>query len=353
VKLRRMPPWFADPAHGQFANDPSLTEQEIAVIDAWARSGAREGKAPSQRRGPRIPATGEIAADLVVTMPNPIRVPANTVMEYQYVVLPLPVDGDRWVVRTEIRPSDRSVVHHAVLYVREAGSAWLRKAAPGVPYAPASGEELVEARSTKADILAIYTPGAPVMECPEGMAKKIPAGSDLILQLHYTSKKTSTADRPRIGLTFGRDQPKKRILTLQMGRDDLLIPPGEANYRASVAGTMPSDALLLSLYPHMHLRGAGFDFDLVGSNGRVEPLLRVRPYRFHWQLNYVLKTPRLIRKGAVLRWTGYFDNSAKNPYNPDPTAEVRWGEQSWEEMMIGFFDVAVEPGVDKQTFFAR
>jgi hypothetical protein len=154
-------------------------------------------------------------------------------------------------------------------------------------------------------------------------------------------------------LTFARDQTAKRILTLQMGRDDLRIPPGDAHYRASVSGTMPADALLISLFPHMHLRGAAFDFDLIGPNGRLEPLLRVRPFRFHWQLNYVLRTPRLIPKGTILRWTGYFDNSPNNPDNPDPAAEVRWGEQSWEEMMIGFFDVAVDPDVDKQAFFAR
>ena len=147
--------------------------------------------------------------------------------------------------------------------------------------------------------------------------------------------------------------PAKRILTLQMGRDDLRIPPGDANYRAAVSGTLPGDALLISLFPHMHLRGVAFDFDVVGAGGYVETLLNVKPYNFNWQLNYVLKQPRLLRKGTRLRWTGYFDNSANNPFNPDPSAEVTWGEQSWEEMMIGFFDVAVDPHVDKHTFFIR
>jgi hypothetical protein len=107
------------------------------------------------------------------------------------------------------------------------------------------------------------------------------------------------------------------------------------------------------MFPHMHLRGVAFDFDIVGPNGRVETLLKVKPYKFNWQLNYVLKTPRMLSKGTRLRWTGYFDNSPNNPDNPDPAAEVRWGEQSWEEMMIGFFDVGVDPAVDKQAFFAR
>ena len=218
---------------------------------------------------------------------------------------------------------------------------------------PTDADALREARTTKADILAIYTPGAPATICPDGMAKKLPAGADLVLQVHYTSKKTPTSDQPQIGLAMLKDPPKKRILTLQMGRDDLRIPPGEANYKASVSGTLPADALLISMFPHMHLRGAAFDFEIVGSNGQIETLLRVKPYRFTWQLNYVLQTPRLLPKGTVLRWTGTFDNSANNPSNPDPAAEVRWGEQSWEEMMIGFFDVAVDAGIDKQTFFQR
>jgi len=185
------------------------------------------------------------------------------------------------------------------------------------------------------------------------MAKLIPAGADLVLQVHYTSRKTRESDKPSVALTFLLTAPEKRILTLQMGRDDLRIPPGEAKYRASVSGTLPQDALLLSLFPHMHLRGSAFEFDIVGPKGFVETLLLVKPYDFNWQLNYVLKSPRLLRKGTTLRWTGYFDNSANNPANPDPTAEVTWGEQSWDEMMIGFFDIAVDPHVTKQDYFVR
>jgi hypothetical protein len=154
-------------------------------------------------------------------------------------------------------------------------------------------------------------------------------------------------------LSFADQDPEKRIITLQMGRDDLRIPPGEGNYRVSVSGTLPGDALLISMFPHMHLRGSAFEFDIVGPKGYIETLLRVKPYNFNWQLNYILAASRLLKKGAVLRWTGYFDNSRNNPNNPDPTAEVTWGEQSWDEMMIGFFDVAVDPHVNKQDYFIR
>lgn len=355
VKSRRMPPWFADPRFGVFANDARLTDAEIRIIEDWVSSGAPEGKAPEDGRGVVPARTAQLSADLVVRARAPIPVPANAVLDYQYIILPLPFTFDRWVRAAEIRPSDRSVVHHAVLYVREPDSQWLRNVKPGVAYAPSAedAEAFAKSRDTKQDILALYTPGTAPMTCPEGMAKKIPAGSDLVLQLHYTSKKTPTEDQPQVGLAFAKEPPKKRVLTLQMGRDDLRIPPGDANYRVSVSGTVPNDALLISMLPHMHLRGAAFDFEILGAKGQSEILLKVKPYHFHWQLNYILATPRLLPKGSVLRWTGYFDNSANNPHNPDPTAEVTWGEQSWDEMMIGFFDVAVDPNLDKRSYFKR
>lgn len=355
ARLRKMPPWFADSAYGKFANDPRLSEQEIGVIQAWANSGAPEGPPKTQLRSVKEHRSSEMPADVVIEVPSAIQIPANEVIEYQHVVLPLPFRYDRWVRGIEIRPSDRSVVHHAVLYVREPNSTWLREAKPGVPYAPgkADGEMFRRSRDTKEDILAIYAPGASATVFPEGMAKKIVAGSDLVLQMHYTSRNVTTSDTPKVRLLLSTEPPKKRILTLQMGRDDLRISPGEEDYRASVSGTLPQDALLVSMYPHMHLRGTAFDFEIVGPGGYVEPLLKVKNYDFHWQLQYILQTPRLLRKGTTLRWTGYFDNSAKNHHNPDPAKEATWGEQSWDEMMIGFFDVAVDPGISKQDFFVR
>jgi hypothetical protein len=355
VKLRKMPPWFADPAHGEFANDPRLTEEQIALIDLWSTSGAPAGSQQDAPRHQNVLPAPQISADLVLTVPTSIPILANSVVDYQYVILPLPFRFDRWVRQAQIRPSDRSVVHHAVLYVRAPNSEWLRGVKPGVPYAPSRNdpEAVRRSRATTEEILAIYTPGAPATILPEGMAKKIPAGSDLVLQLHYASKKVPAVDTPEIRLAFSAEAPKKRILTLQMGRDDLRIPSGDRDYRASVSGTLPSDALLISLFPHMHLRGTRFDFDIVGPGGYHETILKVKPYNFNWQLNYILATPRLLRKGTRLRWTGYFDNSANNPSNPDPSAEVVWGEQSWDEMMIGFFDVAVDPAVNKQDYFVR
>lgn len=348
VRLRRMPPWFADPRYGSFVNDPRLTEEEIAIIERWATSGALSGPV----RAANVPVNGSFKPDITVRMPEAFRIPARAVIDYQYVVLPLPFSSERWVQGVRILPSDRSVVHHAVLYVRDRESKWMREAKPGIPYAP-SGDARTRSRQVTEDILAIYTPGMAASVFPEGMAKKIPSGADLVLQLHYTSGPKAASDRTSVGILFSENPPAKQILTLQMGRDDLLIPSGESNYRASVSGTLPQDALLVSLFPHMHLRGSAFEFEIVGQGGYVETLLRVKPFDFDWQLNYVLRTPRPLRKGTRLRWTGYFDNSPNNPRNPDPAAEVVWGEQSWDEMMIGFFDVAVDPSLSKSDFFVR
>lgn len=356
VQLRKMPPWFADRRFGEFANDPSLTPEEVAKVERWVEEGSKEGDpkdAPAEAHWP----SGWAAQnpDMVISMPHSFPIPANAVIEYQYIILPTHFRTDRWVRLVEIRPSDAGVVHHAVLYVREAGSKWLRSVPKGVMYAPppSNTEALREARETKADILGVYTPGSPVSSFPEGMAKRVPAGADLILQLHYTAKKTGASDQTRIGLVFAKEPVTKRVLTLQMGMDDIVIPPGDRECRLSRWGTLPREALLLSMLPHMHLRGSGFEYQIVHPRGRIETLLKVNHYDFHWQLSYKLKTPRLLPAGTRLLVTGIFDNSANNPRNPDPGIEVHWGEQSWEEMMIGFFDVAVPPNIDKQAFFVR
>ncbi|MDZ4803128.1 MAG: thiol-disulfide isomerase [Bryobacteraceae bacterium] len=358
VKLKKMPPWFADAAStSKFSNDPRLPEAEVAILDAWVAGGALEGKRPRSLPRP-VAQADSFSSDLTLGIPAPFPVPANATIEYQYFVLRLPFTYDRWVTGVEVRPTDRSVVHHAVLYVRPPSSKWLRGApADGRPWAPAANDAgaVAETRSTLEDILAVYTPGTRGVRFPDGMAKKVPAGSDLVLQVHYTSKKTPASDQTAVGLMLAADPPKKRILTLQMGRDDLRIPANTADYQASVSGVLPRDAMLINLTPHMHLRGSAFDFEAFPASGKgaADLLLRVRPYDFFWQFTYTLATPKLLPKGTVLKWTGYFDNSKNNPKNPDPNAEVTWGEQSWQEMMIGFFDVAVEPNMDKLSFFSR
>jgi hypothetical protein len=239
----------------------------------------------------------------------------------------------------------RSVVHHAVAYVREAGDPWLRDAPAGTAFSRPG--------VTRADILAVYAPGQPATVSPVGMARKIPAGSELVLQMHYTPNGRAEEDRTSIGLIWAKRPPEHRVLTLQINDTGFHIPPGDPDYRVSASGTLPNDALLLSLFPHMHLRGKAFEYSLIEPDGHYELLLRVAPYRFEWQLSYRLAEPKLLFKGTRLRCTAWYDNSVNNPRNPDPAAEVGYGEQSRDEMMVGFFDVAVPADWDKKRFFQR
>jgi hypothetical protein len=335
VRSRKMPPWFADPCCGKFANDRSLSPSEIETLASWADSGAFPGDerdAPAARPWPQgwnLP-----APDTILEVPRAFEVPAKGAVEYQYFVVPTGFHEDRWVQAVEARPSNRAVVHHAVVYIREPGSTWT--------HGP-----------TKSDILTVYAPGSAPEVWPPGMAKLIPAGSDLVVEVHYTPNGKPATDREHIALVFAKSPPEKRILTLQMANERFLIPPGVPDHRVTVSGTLPNDALLLGLFPHMHLRGKAFEFTRIRDDGTPETLLKVPKYNFYWQLSYRLATPMLLKKGTRLEWIAWFDNSTNNPLNPDPSVAVSYGEQSWEEMMVGFFDVAVDANVDKKLFFVR
>lgn len=356
VVTRKMPPWFADPRFGHFANDRSLTQAEIDAIDNWASNGAPEGDAryrPPERVWPQGWNIG--SPDAVYEMSKPFDVPPSGAVDYQYVILPTGLEQDKWVQKVEVRPAARDAVHHAVVYIRPPGSAWLSGRPRGVTFSlPSTPDHRPNPLSfTKSDILLVYTPGNAVDSWPDGMAKKIPAGSDLVLQMHYTSNGKARRDQTRIGVVFASGKPAKAVYTLQMSNDRFVIPPRDPEYQVEVSGTLPNDALLISLFPHMHLRGKGFEYMTVAPGGRVQVLLDVNHYDFNWQLNYKLSPPLLLRAGTRLVCTGTFDNSPNNPRNPDPSAEVRFGEQSWEEMMIGFFDVAVDSSLSKAAFFVR
>jgi hypothetical protein len=356
VLLKQMPPWFADPAFGKFSNDPSLTAQEIATLSDWVKSGAPEGSPPegSPKNAPAPPATrsgwllGE--PDAVVSMPRPFAVPKTGEIEYQYIIVPTGFTQDRWVQKVEVHPGNRAAVHHAVVYIREPGAPWLADRPKGIPFTvPTDNPESV----THSDILFTYTPGNQSDEWRPGMAKFVKAGSDLVFQMHYTADPAGGTDQTRIGMVFAQQAPAERVLTLQIGNDHFLIPPRVPNFRVAAWGTLPNDAKLLSLYPHMHLRGAGFEYRILEPSGKASTLLKVNHYDFHWQLTYRLAEPLPLRAGTRIEVAGTFDNTARNPRNPDPDSAVRFGFQSAEEMMIGFFDVAVPAGTDKAAYFVR
>ena len=341
VMLRAMPPWFASREQkGHFANDPSLTDEQIATIRDWAGTGAQAGDPDPAHRPPNWnPGANIPRQDAVFTMPRPFALPANGPVDYQYFVVPTGFAEDRWIQASEIRPGARANVHHVVVYARPKGSPWLVNGNMAIP--------------PTTDILQIYTPGSQARVLPEGLAQKLEAGSDLVFQIHYTSNGIAAEDRTSILLEFAAGPPRKRVLTLQMGNSTFHISPGAANYPILVRGTLPNDAELLSLFPHMHLRGKAFEYRIIPPRGPAQVLLHVSPYSFYWQLNYVLREPMKLAAGTKFEWEAWFDNSANNPLNPDPKAEVRYGEQSWEEMMIGFFEVAVPVNTTKESFFNR
>jgi Copper type II ascorbate-dependent monooxygenase, C-terminal domain len=354
VKQRQMPPWFAEPGIGHFLNDPSPSEQQIETISEWAESGAPAGD-PHDAPPPRQWTDGWNidAPTAVISMPKAVSIPASGDIDYTYEIVPTGFRQDTWVHMAEIRPSSRAHVHHAVVYVRPPRSKWLRDAPIGVPFTAASLQNAQDRRDamwTDSDVLLVYAPGSSPDNWPANMAKLIPAGSDLVFQMHYVSNNKPASDCTSVGLVTSSAVPEKRVITLQLTNDRFIIPPGVDNYRVEVHGTLPQDALLLSFFPHMHLRGKRFEYNIVKPGGQVQPLLRVN-YNFYWQLSYRLGTPLALKAGTELQAVAWYDNSKNNPHNPDPDSAVTWGDQTSDEMMVGFFDVAVPHAVDKWEFF--
>jgi hypothetical protein len=359
VVSRKMPPWFADSKYGHFANDRSMSRQEIDTLVAWADSGAVEGN-PKDRPAAREFVTGWAMPkpDVVYQIHSAFPVPAKGTVEYQYIVVPTNLTEDKWVQIVEARPTNRAIVHHIVVYIRDPASKWLRgEATPGVPFVPPAknpdGKPRNDIGGGGSDILTIYTPGNSPDIWHPGLAKLVKAGSDLVFQLHYTANGTAGEDQSLVGVVFAKEPPAERVMTLAIGDSKFAIPPGDPNYKVSAEAELPNSSTLLSFFPHMHVRGKAFEYKVTQPGGEDETLLKINDYNFNWQLTYRLEKPLLLQDGAKIACSGYFDNSPNNPYNPDPKATIKFGEQSWEEMMIGFIDVAVDANMDKKTFFKK
>ncbi len=355
VMERAMPPWFVRPdSPVKFLNDPTLRDEQISIISDWASAGAPAGNA-ADASAPKHWTEGWSIdkPDVVFAMPR-VNLPAKGDIDYTYAIVPTHFTEDRWVQMSEIRPSNRAAVHHAVVYIREPASSWLKGAPVGPTFTSrtlSSEDDRRGASWTDSDLLLVYAPGSLPDRWPTGMAKFIKAGSDLVFQMHYVSRGVASHDQTSIGLVFSRQPPTQRILSLQLTNDHFLIPPGVPDYRASVHGTMPGDALLLNLFPHLHARGKRFTYSVALPGEKPRMLLDVN-WNFHWQMSYRLAEPLRLPAGTTLSATAEWDNSRNNPNNPDPDSAVKWGEQTWEEMMVGFFDVAVDAALDKKAFFA-
>ncbi|HEY6290814.1 MAG TPA: thiol-disulfide isomerase [Terriglobia bacterium] len=356
VRSKKMPPWFADPRYGHFSNDPSLTLEQVATLVSWAETRAPAGD-PHDAPPPRQWTGGWNIAppDLVVRMPKPVVIPSRGDVEYTYEIVPTGFEQDHWVQMSQLRPSRPQHVHHAVVYIRPPDSKWLRHAPRDAPFTSSTLSDSADrhdAEWTDSDILLVYAPGSSPDQWSPDMAKFVPARSDLVFQMHYTTNGHSDTDQTSLGLVFAKQPPKQRVLTLQLTNDRFVIPPDVDDYRVEVHGTIPNDCALLSFLPHMHLRGKRFEYNLVRPDQSTETVLRVN-YDFYWQLSYRLAEPRFLKAGTELQAVAWYDNSRHNPHNPDPDAAVHWGDQTYDEMMVGFFDVAVPANMDKWRFFVR
>ena len=354
VLLKKMPPWFADPHYGKFSNDRSLTQKEIDTIVSWADVGAPQGDAndmpPPVRfvEGWRIP-----PPDAVFEMPHDFEIPASGTIEYQYIVVPSGFTEDKWVRFSEARPGNRALVHHIIAFIREPGSKWLKDATPGVPFVPPKkkdGEGRDEG-GQQGDFLAGYAPGTLPVELADGQAKLVKAGSDIVFQMHYTANGKAGKDRSKVGIVFATEPPKERVFTLAAGNGEFKIPPGDANYKVDSEFEMGTPVKLIGMLPHMHLRGKDFEYRVVYPTGETETILKVPNYSFSWQLSYYPVKPIVLIKGTKIECTAHYDNSPNNPSNPDATKEVTWGDQSWDEMMLGFFDVAFDANMPLKNLF--
>ena len=356
VLAKRMPPWSADAPHGTFRNDPSLSAGEIETLVNWADGGAKEGDPKQAPAAVAFVDGWNIGKpDAVFTMPEPYEVPASGVIDYQFIIVPTGLQEDKWVKAVEIRPGRRDVVHHAIAFVRPPGSKWLRDAQPGVPYAKHPQESTTPSLPTDdmPEYLLSYTPGRPPTALEAGQARLIKAGSDIVFQLHYTTNGKVVRDQTKIGLVFADRAPMQRVATLPIANRTFAIPPGDPRYAVNANGRVVEPARMTRIIPHMHLRGKAFEVAMVEPSGARRTLLKVPKYDFRWQHAYELKEPVELKPGARIECTGWYDNSPNNPDNPDPKKTVRWGDQSWDEMMLNYVDVAVTPGAEPWNVLAR
>ena len=359
VVQRKMPPWFADPAHGRFLNDRALSTAEIDTLIAWVDGGALEGD-PQEAPQPLKFADGWRIGepDLVLEVPAEFKIPATGTIPYHYVTFPTGFTEDKWVEKVEIRPGNRSVVHHMIASV-QAHNARLEKFAHGKffdlegdPNRPGADKTRMFSASPDGELLHVYVPGgvAPVLQ--PGQARLIKANSDITLQVHYTSIGTPATDRTRIGFVFAKKPPVERVRSALVYNTDFTIPAGQPRASVTAAAQLKADVKIVSLLPHMHLRGQEFTYRAIYPDGNVETLLHVPKYDFNWQINYYLAEPKLLPRGTIIECIGYYDNSVNNPFNPDPKSDVHYGDQTWEEMLNGFMEIAVDPKEPPREIFA-
>lgn len=330
VANREMPPWHADPKHGEWRNDRRISQEAINTILAWVNNGAKEGDPKDLPPMPEYTPGWRIGKpDQTFSAPEQ-SVPADGVVDYQYLSVPTNFKEDRYITSAEIRSSAHAVVHHVIVFVQEPGATSRLQGKLLVGFAP--GEDP-----------AIFRPG---------FGRKIPAGSNLLFQIHYTPNGTAMKDVTTVGLIYAKTPVQHTVVTRPVLQTAFVIPAGDPNYEVKSSFTFNESAQLYSFMPHMHLRGKDFEYKAVFPDGTSKILLSVPRYDFSWQTYYVLKDPVAVPKGTRIECVAHFDNSTNNKYNPDPTKAVRWGDQTWEEMMIGWMSFVYDtqpPAATKAT----
>lgn len=320
-----MPPWFAvePPAgsHSPWINDRSLSSQDKKDLLGWLASNRAKGDSADAPAKRVFPAEWSIGTpDAVVQIPQPVAIKAEGTMPYQFVTAATGFEEDRWVQGYEILPTDRSVVHHVIVQVH------------------AKGANVRDRGEGAEGYWAAYVPGNAAHIWPEGFAKKIPAGATVSFQIHYTPNGKATKDQMRMGLVFAKSPPRYVVHTASVAQPRLNIPPNAADHVEVKEQSVPMDMNLMACMAHMHVRGKAFKFEVTEPGGKPEVLLDIPRYDFNWQLRYDYARPRFLPRGSKVKITAVFDNSEGNPANPDPSKNVRWGQQTFDEMMIGYFE---------------
>lgn len=347
VLKRTMPPWHADAESSQrIHNSRLMPEAEVQQLVAWADGGAIEGAPVNPIAVTKADAKYTLGKpDMVIRIPG-FEVPAEGTVRYTFLVTPTNLTEDKWVSAAEWKIDQRAVVHHINAFVRPPGSSYVATAPKGQLYVASGAERSFrhpnEREIDRRELLVGYEPGYRPIPWGPRQAKLIRKGSDIVFEIHFTTNGKAAIDHSELGIYFAKQAPAERVVTITPADSKLAIPAGDPNYRSFVWAELKSAAKLISLQPHMHLRGKAYRIDAVYPDGRRDTLVNVPRYDFNWQTTYFLKDPIALPKGTKLECTGWFDNSPNNPANPDPTKVIHWGDQSWEEMNVGFIEIAFD-----------